>query len=417
MKDTIACPKCGQEIEVTEVLSAQLTTQIRKEMEADVAGRKKELDDQSNELAVREKEIKKAQESISEQVQTQLAGERKKLEYEAKQKAEESLAVDLKDKDEQITEYKSKLKTANETELTLRKKERELETRTEALELEVTRKIDEERGKIREAAKKQSDDDHALKDAEKEKQIADMRTKITELQRKAEQGSQQLQGEVLELSLEGFLRDHFPLDQITPVPKGIHGGDVLQHVRDASGMDCGLILWESKRTKRWSDGWLAKLRDDQRAAKAIQSVILTETMPADCETFTRIDGVWITNRPCLLGVATSLRATVVELAKASRAIQGKESKMEVLYDYLAGSEFLNRIQGIVEGFVTMRDELEAEKRSTQRMWAKREKQLDRVLVNTSGFYGDLQGIIGGGLAQIEALELPALESPSVDDEG
>jgi len=184
MKDTIACPKCGQEIEVTEVLSAQLTTQIRKEMEADVAGRKKELDDQSNELAVREKEIKKAQESISEQVQTQLAGERKKLEYEAKQKAEESLAVDLKDKDEQITEYKSKLKTANETELTLRKKERELETRTEALELEVTRKIDEERGKIREAAKKQSDDDHALKDAEKEKQIADMRTKITELQRK-----------------------------------------------------------------------------------------------------------------------------------------------------------------------------------------------------------------------------------------
>lgn len=415
MSDTIACPKCGEEIEVTEVLSAQLTAKIQKDMAANVAAQKKELDDQGKLLAAKEEEVKDARKAVDQQVQTQLAEERKKLEGEAKVKAQEALALEMQDKDDQIAEAKAKLKTANETELALRKKERELEAKAESLELEVTRKLDEERNKIREAVKKQADEQHAMKDAEKEKQISDMRKQIDELKRKSEQGSQQLQGEVLELSLEGFLQDQFPLDQIMPVPKGIHGGDVVQQVRDTSGTDCGVILWESKRTKRWSDGWLAKLRDDQRAAKAVQSVILTEAMPADCDTFTRIDGVWITNRACLSGVAIALRATVVELAKASRAIQGRESKMEVLYDYLAGAEFRNRIEGIVEGFTTMRVELEAEKRATQRIWAKREKQLDRVLVNTSGFYGDLQGIIGGNLAQIEALELPALEEPPADE--
>ena len=416
MSETITCPNCGHEIEISEALSAQLGAQIRREVEAGVAGRKKELDELDEALKARQKEIEQARESVDEQVQALLAKERKKLEDDARQKAEEAVTVDLKDKAAQIEEYKAKLEAANETELALRKKERELAQKTEALELEVTRKLDEERGKIRATVKKQAAEEHALKDAERDKQVADLRKQIDDLKRRAEQGSQQLQGEVLELSLEEFLRQNFPSDDIEPVPKGRHGGDVLQRVRDSSGMDCGLVLWESKRTKNWSDKWLAKLRDDQRDAKAAQAIILTEAMPSGCDTFGCIDGVWVTNRSCLFGVATALRRSLIELAGANRALQGKQGKVELLYEYLAGTEFRNRIVGIVEAFVTMRNELEAEKRSMQRVWAKREKQLERALVNTSGFYGDLQGIIGGSLAQIEALELPALEAPPPEDQ-
>lgn len=415
MGDTITCPKCGFTIEVTEALSAQLTGEIRKRLEADVASRKNELEQLGETLKTREEAVEEATKTVGKQVQDQLAKERKKLEDNAKIQAQEAVALDLKDKEGQIAAYKAKLTQANETELALRKKERELEEKAESLELEVTRKLDEEREKIRQAAQKKAADDHALKDAEKEKLMAEMRQQIEELKRKSEQGSQQSQGEVLELVLEDFLRQQFPTDEVQPIPKGVHGGDVLQRVRDSAGMDCGLILWESKQTKNWSAGWLSKLRDDQRAAKAAQSIILTEAMPDGCYTFTVIEGVWVTNRACLLGVVMALRASLIEVASANRAIQGRQTKMEVLYNYLAGPEFRNRVTGIIEAFVTMRSELESEKRAIQKTWAKREKQLERALTNTAGFYGDLQGIIGGSLAQIEALELPALEAKPAEE--
>jgi hypothetical protein len=415
MGETITCPKCRYEIEVTEALSAQITTKIRGQLEADAARRRMELDRCEETLKARERQVQEAQKAVKEQVQEQLAKERGTLEGEARKKAQEAVAIDLKDKQAQIDEYKTKLKTANDAELALRKKERELVQKAETLELEVNRRLNEERERVREAVKKQTAEEYAMKEADNQKQIGDLRKQIDELKRKAEQGSQQSQGEVLELSLENFLRQHFPFDDIQPVPKGVHGGDVLQQVRDSLGKDCGVILWESKRTKNWSEPWLAKLRSDQRAAKAAQAVILTEAMPAGCDTFTSIEGIWVTNRTCLHGVAIAMRVALMEVANANRAIQGRQTKMDVLYGYLSGPEFRNRVTGIVEAFVTMRSELETEKRALQRIWAKREKQLDHALANTTGFYGDLQGIFGGGLAKIEALELPALEVGSVED--
>ena len=410
MHDTITCPECGHEIEITEALSSQLTEEIRKQLQADVNKRKIQLDKQADALKAKAQELEEAQKSVDEQVKTELAKERKKLEAEARKNAEDAIAVELEGVTTELEESKQKLKEAQKTELELRKKERDLQTRTEELELEVARTLDAERDKLKEQVKRQVSEEHQLKDAEKEKQIGDLRKQIDDLKRKAEQGSQQLQGEILELSLEDILGRSFPMDEIIPVPKGVHGGDVLQRVRDGLGTDCGCILWESKRTKNWSNGWLAKLRDDQRTAKAVQAILLTEAMPPDCDTFVSMEEVWVTGRSCMLGVVTAIRAGMIEVANATKAMQGRQSKMEVLYNYLAGPEFRNRVVGIVEAFSTMRTELESEKRSMQRIWAKREKQIDQALLSTSGMYGDMQGIFAGALGEIEALELPMLET-------
>ena len=250
-----------------------------------------------------------------------------------------------------------------------------------------------------------------LKEAEKDKLIKDLTTQIGDLKRKSEQGSQQLQGEILEIQLEDLLARTFPHDSIDEVPKGIKGADVLQNVYDATGNRCGAILWESKRTKSWSDKWLPKLRDDQRAAKAEIAAIISIELPKDVSTFSNIDGVWVTNWSCTIGLATALRSSLIEVAHAKQALDGQQGKMDLLYSYLSGSEFRHRVEGIVEAFVTMKTGLDKEKRAMERIWSEREKQLDRAIRQTAGLHGDLSGIIGQALPAIEQLELPALESP------
>jgi hypothetical protein len=212
----------------------------------------------------------------------------------------------------------------------------------------------------------------------------------------------------MEIELETTLLRYFPSDTITAVPKGIHGGDVLHVVFDIPGSECGRILWESKRTKNWSDGWLPKLRDDQRAAKAQYAILISAELPPTITTFGQIDGVWVTNWACAPAVAAVLRHSLIQLASANRVLDGRNDKMEILYTDLAGPEFKHRIEGVVEAFVTLKKELEKEKRSTQRMWARREKQLERAVMNTAGMYGDLEGIIGNAMPRIAQLDEPAL---------
>ena len=217
----------------------------------------------------------------------------------------------------------------------------------------------------------------------------------------------------MELHLEDFLRELFPHDTIEPVPVGAHGGDILQRVHDPSGLDCGVILWESKRTKKWSDAWLPKLRNDQRLSKAHVAVLTSEELPKGLMTFSFIDGVWVTSRQCLMGLAAALRQGMIEAARTRRSLQGQQTKVQVLYNYLASSEFRQRIEGIVEAFMTLRDDLESEKRSMHRIWSKREKQLERAAMNTAGLYGDLAGIVGPSLPQIANLDLAVIAQ---DDE-
>ena len=267
----------------------------------------------------------------------------------------------------------------------------------------------------RQLAKKEAEDEQKLKVMEKEQTIAAMQKQIEELKRRAEQGSQQLQGEVQELALENLLRAKFPFDAIEPVAKGEFGGDVLHRVVGASGQSGGTILWEFKRTnKNWSDVWLVKLRDDQRTAKAEIAVIVSHILPKDVETFEMVEGVWVTHPRAALPLAMVLRQSLLEIATARQASEGQQTETEMVYQYLTGPRFRQRVEAIVEAFSTMQEDLDKERKVIMKQWAKREEQIERLMGATVGMYGDLQGIAGKSLQEIEGLELVAIgESNSV----
>ncbi len=369
-KETIKCPKCGEVIELSEAISHDIEIRLKERYE---------------------KEIGKIQKSFEEK---------------AKKEAQELVNLEISDLKEQLEEKTKNLKEAQKQELELRKRQRELVEKEEKLELELSRKIDAERQKIIEKASKGFEEKHQLKDAEKDKQLNDMKKQIDELKRKAEQGSQQMQGEVLELELEKSLKEEFPFDDIEPVAKGVRGGDIIQTVKTQSGRTCGKILWETKRTKTWSDSWIQKLKDDQREAKADLAILASESLPKGFHHFRQISGVWVTDILSAVSLALALRVVLIQVAR-ERAVQvGKKEKMEIAYNYLTGPEFKNRVEAIVESFIAMKEDLEAEKRATQKIWAKREKQIERVISNTAGLHGDLQEIAGDSLPTIKMLELP-----------
>ena len=414
MTNTIVCPNCKNPIEVTEVMSAQLAEKIRSELQEELTLKGKELEKHEKDLQKLQAETAQQQKNIESKIQERVEQQRKLLTEEAKKKAADELAVELQDRDARLKETKDRLEQTQKNELALREKVREVEQRQEELELEVARKLDEEREKIISATKKKTAHEYDMREAEKNKQIDDYSKQVTELKRKLEQGSQQTQGEVQELALEKLLSESFPADSIEPVPKGISGGDALQQVHDSNGAECGLILWESKRTKRWSDKWLTKLRDDQRQAKAALSVIVSTTMPDDVDTFLWRDDIWICSWSCVVGLATALRANLIGLSRKERTLEGRREKTDLVYRYLTSPEFRNRITGIAEAFITMGKELDQEKRAIQRLWAKREQQIKQVTANTVGIYGDLQGIIGASLPEIEGMRLPQLETGNMD---
>jgi hypothetical protein len=317
--------------------------------------------------------------------------------------------------EELLQDRSDKLLAAQKTELELRRERQQLQEEKELFELEKQRAIDAERAKIREAAQKDADDQSRLKIAEKDKTISDLQVKLQAALRQAEQGSQQLQGEVQELELESLLCSAFPQDSIEPVPKGEHGGDVIHRVAAPNGQYCGTILWESKRAKNWSDGWLSKLRDDQRAAKADVALIVTETLPKDVETFNLVDGVWVTGYRCAIPVAIILRRSLIELAVARQAGEGQQTKMQLIYQYLTGPRFRHRIEAIVEKFADMHEDLQRERKSMTKLWARREEQIRCAIESTAGMYGDLQGIAGRHLQEIDALTHLPLPEPRNSD--
>jgi hypothetical protein len=279
----------------------------------------------------------------------------------------------------------AKLAEAQNAQAELIKKQRELDDAKRELELTVEKRVRDNLAQVRDQAKREAEEGLKLRVMEKDQTIAAMQQKIEELKQKAEQGSQQLQGEVQELELENLLRAKFPFDGIEPVAKGEFGVDLLQRVVSGAGQAAGSILWEAKRTKNWSDGWLVNLREDQRNAKAELAV----------------------------PVATILRHTLLEVSMARLAAEGEHGKTEMVYQYLIGPRFRQRVEAIVEAFSTMQEDLDKERKAIMKQWAKREAQIERVMNATVGMYGDLQGIAGKSLQEIEGLEMRAL---GVDDE-
>ncbi|MCK5215079.1 MAG: DUF2130 domain-containing protein [Candidatus Omnitrophica bacterium] len=400
-QEKIKCPECGHMIELSEAISHDIEDKVKSKFEQQIQAIKKESQD-----ALTHKE---------EEFNLQLTKAKADLTAKAQKEALESVNLDLSDLKAQLDEKTKKLQGAEQFELKLRKKTRELEEKEKSLELEIMRKLDEERKSMEESLSKDFQEQHRLKDAEKEKQLSDMRKQIEDLQRKAEQGSQQNQGEVLELELEDVLKTEFPLDEIEPIGKGQRGADVLQIVKTQFGRVCGKILWETKRTKNWSDGWIQKLKDDQREAKADICVIVSEALPSGLSNFNQTNGVWVCSLQAYLSLAIALRVTLIQVASANLSQEGKNEKMEIMYKYLTGSEFRNRVEAIVESFVAMKSELEAEKRAIQKIWSKREKQIENVITHIGGMHGDLQGIVGSSLPTIKMLELDTTAIECGDD--
>jgi hypothetical protein len=394
----ITCPKCNESIKLTDAITHPIEEALRQQFES--------------QTKTREKEFERTLKSKEKEFNARLAEERVQLEQKAKKHAEESVTVELKDLKTQLEERACQLDAARKLELDLRKRQRELEEREKNQELELAQKLDEERQKIWQDATTKNSEEHQLKLREKDLQMEQMRRQIDELQRKADQGPQNRQGKVLELELEDLLRSNFPLDQIEPVAKGKRGGDVMQRVRGTGGQTAGTILWEAKRTKNWSDSWLQKLRDDLREAKADMGVIVSDTMPADVVCITQTEGIWVTDFRSALGLALALREALLQIAHARIALAGKNEKMEFLYAYLSGSEFKQRVEAIVECFATMKTDLDGERRAMEKQWSKRQKQIERVLKQTAGLHGDLQGIIGASLPAVKLLELAPNEAAS-----
>jgi hypothetical protein len=308
-----------------------------------------------------------------------------------------------------LADRDSKLKIAQDAQADLIRKQRELDDQKRELELTVERRVQDSIEAVRLKAKVDAEHTLNMKVAEKEKTITDMQKQIEDLKRKAEQGSQQLQGEVLELALESMLRSRFPMDNIEPVAKGEFGGDVMQRVVTPFGQVCGTILWESKRTKNWSDSWLTKLREDQRNAKAEFAILVSNAMPEGVETFDLVNGVWVAEPRYAVPLVVSLRQSLIEISNARNARDGQATKMELVYDYLTGAKFRHRVEAVVEKFSAMQDDLNKERKFMQRSWAKREIQIQGVVESTVGLVGDLQGIAGGAIQRIEGLEILELE--------
>lgn len=415
---TIICPKCKNEIKLNESLAAPLIESTKRDYEARLVQKDTDIASRQKALQEREDSLSKAKESLDSQVAEKMKLERAKIAAEESKKAKLALSTDLDQKAKEITDLQEVLKVregklaeAQKAQVDLIKQKRELDDAKRELDLTVEKRIQEGLTVTRQQARKEAEDELKLKVSEKEQTITSMQKQIEELKRRAEQGSQQIQGEVQELEMESLLRAKFPRDTIDPVPKGEFGGDALQRVIGPLGQVCGTILWESKRTKNWSDGWLTKLRDDQRTAKAEIAVLVTQVLPKGVENFDLVDGVWVTHPRVAIPVGIMLRQSLVELATARQASEGQQTKMEMLYSYLTGPRFRQRVQAIVEAFSNMKEDLDKERKVITKQWAKRDEQIERVMQATVGMYGDMQGIAGKTLQEIDGLEIKTLEAP------
>lgn len=416
MSEKISCPQCDFEFELTTALSTDLRKKLEQEFAAERRKKEAALEQREAALEAQERQAKEAALQAQQRFEQQLAAETERLKAEIQKQAKETVSLEFTDLQNQLLQSKAMLDAAQKNELAIRKERRDLEDRWKNLELETARKEDELRKNVEEDLRKRLAEEEQFRLADKQKQINDLREQIDVLKRKAEQGSQQAQGEVFELALEELLTQQFPFDTILPVAKGKAGADVIHQVSDNTGGSAGTIIWESKRTKSWDTSWLPRVRDNQRAAKAEIAIVVSKALPKGVDTFALIDGVWVSSFSCALPLAAAVRETLLRTAQARKTGEGQQGKMELLYTYLAGPEFKQRLEGIAETFHGLKVDLEQEKRAMSRIWAKREKQLERAVLSASGLHGDLQGIIGAAIGEIDSLSLEAISRIEFSDD-
>jgi hypothetical protein len=411
---TIKCPQCGAEIDVNDVIYHQLEEELKAKYEADLRKEREKLHAECCRLEEERKgvEAEKARikEAIDKGIKDGVEGARKELAHQLRKKIQDETSAQLASMEEELNRKSEQLKEFNKAKSEierLKREKEEVEAAVQArLEARFSERLREEKSKLQKAEEERV----RLRIVEKDQVIQQLKTQLQEAQRKAEQGSMQLQGEVQELAIEQWLREQFPLDKVEEIRKGARGGDCLQVVNTRSRQNCGTIYYESKRTKHFQPAWMEKFKADMREIGANIGVLITEAMPGDMERMGLREGVWICTLEEFKGLSVVLRESIIQVSNAVATQENKGEKMAMLYDYLTSNEFKLQIEGIVEGFVQMKSDLDSEKRSMQGIWKRREKQIEKVILNTSHMYNSIRGIAGTAIPSVKQLELPQAEN-------
>ncbi len=406
-ENIIKCPECGSEINVSEILFHQVEDQLKKDFEVQSAKKDFEIQKKLKSIELAQEQIEKDKESISEQVnsavKTKVAVEKLNLEKNIRQQLTEETSEQLTSLKTELEHKSNQVKELNQTKIALEQSKRENNELRDTValekEIEFTAKLRDEKQKIQ----KQADESSYLKIKELENQLEVQVRLAEEMKRKAEQGSMQSQGEIQELVLEEILRTIFPFDTIEEVGKGVKGADCIQTVRNKMGEECGTILFESKRTKAFSNEWIKKLKTDAALIKADICVIVTETMPDGMDRIGEKDGVWICTFNDFKGLVLPLRDSLIKISEAFSSQTNKGEKMQMLYDYLTSTEFKNEFGEIIEGFTELQDNYNQERRAMERIWKQREKQLQKVVLNTNRFIGSIKGIAGNSIPDLKQI--------------
>lgn len=411
MKDKIKCPNCGHKFDVEEALSGQLQAHFKAEFEKKVAEQAKVFNDEKAKLEKEKEEFEekkeKENELFKEKLEQKIAKEKEKIQTQTK----ESFELQLKALQEENDKRKEENRKLKSKELDLLKRENELKEKAEEQELNLQKQLLEKQKEIEEKGRAKEREANQLKEKEYQKQLDEQKKLIEEMKRKAEQGSMQLQGEVQELALEELLSLTFPFDNISEVPKGINGADVIQTVVNSNQVECGSIVFESKRTKNFDKKWIGKLKQDQVRVKGDIAVLVTQTLPNDLDRFDFKDGVWICHFNEVKSLTKVLREMLLKAQSVMTVQENKGDKMELLYNYLTGNDFIQKVKRIIENYDAMIDQLNSEKKATFRMWGEREKQIWMVQENINAMFGDIKGIAGNSISSSDLLELP---EPDID---
>lgn len=417
-QNNISCPKCGEEINVNDILYHQVDEQLQKQYNDMLAKEKEKYEIESSKLNEERKKLetnkKKQEEEIDNQVKEKVNQREIALKKKYKAEAEEEQSDAISSLREELEEKSGKIKELNKTTIELEKLKREKNELEESIKAESEKELNRRLGSEKEKIQREEKEKNEFKFKELEKQLADQKKLTEEMKRKQEQGSMQTQGEVQELGIEEWLSTKFPLDTIQEIKKGERGADCLQIVHTRSRQNCGSIYYESKRTKAFQPTWIEKFKSDIREKNADIGVLVTEVMPQDMERFGLKDGVWVCSFEEFKGLSAVLRESIIKISSAIVAQDNKGDKMGMLYDFLTSNAFKLQIEAIVEGFTQMKTDLESEQRSMRGIWKKREKQIDKVLLNTAGMYGSIKGIAGSAIQSVALLELPAHNEIDVD---
>jgi len=405
----IDCPNCGHTIDVNDILYNQLDAQLKKKYNDELAQQKKKFDDQQDLLKAERTELESDKAKLDEQIETRVkAGlneQKKGIENKVKKQLEEEQSERFSELQKELEDKSEKVKELNKAKVAVEQLRREKDELRSEIELESQKKLNETLTKEREKIQKQEEEKANLAGSEKDILINQLRDQLKEASQKAEQGSMQLQGEAQELVIEEWLATEFPLDKIEEIKKGARGADCLQIVNTHNRQDCGTIYYESKRTKAFGGDWIEKFKGDIREKDADIGVLITETMPSGMSRMGMVDGVWVCTYAEFQGLTHVLREQVIRISHAVATQENRGDKMEMLYDFLTSNEFRMQIEAIVEGFTQMQSDLDTEKRAMAKLWKQREKQIQKVLLNTSNMYGSVRGIAGNAVQAVPLLEL------------